>query len=50
MIMPMPSADRYDTITEQIRYNGATIARSRPIRIRKTMMTVVTMMKLKSLL
>ena len=38
------SAAKYEMITEPIRYSGATIARSRAIKIRSTTIMVRTMM------
>ena len=46
----MPRADKNEISTEPIRYNGATIARSRATKIRKTMVMVVkTMNRMSSL-
>ena len=42
---PIPSADRYEIITEAIRYSGATIARNRAIKISSTTTMVMTTMK-----
>ncbi len=41
---PKPNADKNETSTEPMRYSGATIARSRMTRIKKTMRMVAKTM------